>query len=226
MVVAMKAMILAAGRGERLRPLTDSTPKPLVEVGRYRLIEWHLHNLSAAGFKQVVINLAHLGDQIREFIGDGSRYNVEVAYSQEPEGALETGGGIFQALPLLGDDFVVINGDIWTDFPLANLKAGRSLAHLVLVDNPEHNPAGDFILDKGRVSDVGEHKRFTFSGVGVYQRQLFEHCKAGRFALAPLLKQAMAEAQVSGEHYHGHWYDIGTLPRLLALRELAEVKDH
>ena len=221
----MKAMILAAGRGERLRPLTDTTPKPLVEVGRHRLIEWHLHNLSAAGFKDIVINLAHLGDQIRQFVDDGSRFGVSVSYSQEPEGALETGGGIQQALPLLGDTFVVINGDIWTDFPLASLHAGKHLAHLVLVENPGHNPGGDFILHGNDVSDTGEGARLTFSGIGVYQRSLFDDCMPGRFALAPLLKQAMLAGQVSGECYQGHWYDIGTIERLQALRNLPEVSD-
>lgn len=214
----MRAMILAAGRGERLRPLTDSTPKPLLQVGPKRLIEYHIVNLHDAGITDIVINTAWLGEQIREYLGDGSRYGVTISYSTEPEGALETGGGIYQALPLLGEGpFVVINGDIWTDYPLSDLqlKAG-TLAHLVLVDNPEHNPGGDFSLDDKLVRNGGP-AALTFSGIGVYSARLFAGCEAGRFPLAPLLREAMQADAVTGEHYRGRWFDIGTEQRLQQL---------
>jgi len=211
----MRAMILAAGRGERMRPLTDHTPKPLLPVGGRALIEHHLAALAAAGFREVVINHAHLGAQIEAALGDGARYGLLIRYSPE-ETALETGGGIFRALPLLGPEpFVVINGDIWTDYPLAQLpQAPAGLAHLVLVDNPAHHPQGDFALDAaGRVYEEGQ-PRFTFSGIGLYRPELFEGCEAGRFALAPLLRRAMAAGRVSGEHYRGAWIDVGTPERL------------
>lgn len=213
----MKAMILAAGRGERMRPLTDHTPKPLLEVAGLPLIVYHLRNLATAGFHEIVINHAHLGNRIEAALGDGSAYGVTIRYSAE-ETALETGGGIFRALPLLGDEpFVAINGDVWTDFPLASLRdKGEWLAHLVLVDNPKHHPHGDFVLDNGRVSVNGDH-RLTFSGIGVYRRALFADCEPGAFPLAPLLRNAMARGEVTGEHYQGHWWDIGTPERLQTL---------
>ncbi len=217
-------MILAAGRGERLRPLTDRLPKPLVEVGGRSLIEHHLHALAAAGFQQVVINLAHLGEKIRERLGDGSAYGVEILYSPEGENGLETGGGIFQALPLLGDDpFLVVNADIYTDFPFATLRAPmQCLAHLVLVDNPPHHPEGDFFLDRcGCVNVRGRGKRLTFAGIGLYHPALFRGCRAGKFPLAPLLRQAMAMDEVSGEHFRGRWLDVGTRERLEQARALA-----
>ena len=220
---AMKAMILAAGRGERMRPLTDHTPKPLLPAGGKRLIEYHLEALADAGFREVVINLAHLGEQIRDHLGDGERYGLSIAYSQEPEGALETGGGIFNALPLLGDaPFLVVNGDVWSDYPFKELREPQGLAHLVLIDNPEHNPKGDFALEAGAVKSEGE-PRFTFSGIGLYRPELFDGCEPGAFPLAPLLRAAMAKGAVSGEHFTGHWLDIGTPQRLEALnQELAE----
>jgi MurNAc alpha-1-phosphate uridylyltransferase len=214
----MKAMILAAGRGERMRPLTDVTPKPLLEAGGKRLIEYHLEALRAGGFTDVVINTAHLGEQLIEALGDGQRYGLRLRYSPEPEGALETGGGIHRALPLLGDaPFLVVNGDVWCDYPLApRALADDDLAHLVLVDNPAHHEHGDFHLAGGRVDQAGE-PRLTFSGIGYYRPELFADCTPGRFPLAPLLREAMDAGRVSGEHHGGHWSDVGTPERLAAL---------
>ncbi len=212
-------MILAAGRGERMRPLTDCTPKPLLPVAGQPLIEHHIEALAQAGFKELVINHAHLGGQIEAALGDGQRWNINILYSPEPSGALETGGGIFKALPLLGDaPFVVINGDIWTDYDLAHLIPPKhELAHLVLVDNPAHNPEGDFLLSRDGLCSDGAGKRLTFSGIGIYHPALFAACKPGAFPLAPVLKAAMAQGRVSGEHYTGRWVDVGTPQRLEAL---------
>jgi MurNAc alpha-1-phosphate uridylyltransferase len=214
----MKAMILAAGRGERMRPLTDHTPKPLLRIGGQTLIERQIHALVRAGIRELVINHAHLGDMLVEALGDGRSCGARITWSPEPPGALETGGGIFNALPLLGDDaFVVVNADIWTDFDFANLPAAPDgLAHLVLVANPEHHPAGDFALGGGRVSRDGP-VRYTFSGIGLYRAQLFTGCTPGAFPLAPLLHQAMDAGKVSGELYRGTWFDIGTPERLAAV---------
>jgi len=221
----MKAMILAAGKGERMRPLTLHTPKPLVPVAGVPLIEYHLRGLAAAGFDEVVINHAWLGQQIEDHLGDGSRWGLRIAYSAETE-PLETGGGIFKALPLLGEQpFVLINGDVWTDYDLAHLRRPLAgLAHLVLVDNPEHHVQGDFSLAQDQVSDAsGEGARLTFSGLSVLHPALFDGCQAGAFKLAPLLRQAMAQGQVSGEHHPGQWIDVGTLERLAQVeRVLAE----
>lgn len=216
----MKAMILAAGRGERMRPLTDETPKPLLKAGGKRLIEYHLQGLAQAGFHDIVINHAHLGEQIEQVLGDGSRYGVRITYSVEGQ-ALETGGGIFKALPLLGDaPFLVVNGDVWCDYPFARLREHSvELAHLVLVDNPPQHPQGDFVLTHGKVHDK-EGERLTFSGIGVYHPSLFAGCEAGAFPLAPLLRRAMAANAVSGEHYRGRWFDIGTPERLQQLDRL------
>lgn len=221
----MKAMILAAGRGERMRPLTDSTPKSLLPVGGRRLIEHHLAALAAAGFDDVVINHAHLGEQIEQALGDGGRYGVRIRYSPETA-ALETGGGIFNALHLLGDaPFLVINGDIWTDYPLGRLRRPPpGLAHLVLVDNPAHHPTGDFCLDGERVHADGE-RMLTYSGIGVYRPALFAGCAPGRFPLAPLLRWAMAQGEVSGEYYAGRWIDVGTPERLQALERSLRMED-
>jgi MurNAc alpha-1-phosphate uridylyltransferase len=215
----VKALILAAGRGERMRPLTDSTPKPLLEVGGCSLIEHTMAALKQAGIVDLVINLAHLGEQIRQRLGDGSAHEVHITYSQEPDGALDTGGGIVRALPLLGDDpFLVVNGDIWTDFPFARLLQPRdAVAHLVLVDNPLHHPEGDFILAGDRVYDRGPGSRLTFSGIGVYAPGLFADCRPGVFPLAPVLRRAMEEGLVSGQYYPGAWYDVGTPKRLADL---------
>lgn len=215
----MKAMILAAGKGERLRPLTLHTPKPLVKVAGVPLIEHHLRALAAAGFSEVVINHAWLGHKIEAYLGDGAQLGLSICYSAEGE-PLETGGGIHKALPLLGDEpFVVINGDIWTDYPLAQLPRYLSGdAHLVLVDNPEHNPQGDFALAQGQVLD--QRPGLTFSGISVLSPALFANCQGGAFKLAPLLRQAMAVGRVSGEHYRGHWIDVGTHERLAQVERL------
>ena len=219
----MKAMILAAGRGERMRPLTLDRPKPLLEVGGLPLIVHHLHALAMAGFRDVVVNVSWLGSQIVAALGDGSRYNVRLAYSDEGPEPLETGGGIFRALPLLGPaPFLVLNGDVWTDYPYAKLRESlrpTDLAHLVLVGNPDHNPAGDFVLRAGRiVEEPGE--RLTFSGVGVYRPGLFDGCQDGIFKLAPLLRAASRAGRVSGEVHDGDWLDIGTPERLAELDRL------
>jgi len=215
----MKAMILAAGRGERLRPLTDSVPKPLLPVGKCCLIEWHLHRLVDAGITEIVINLSHLGHLIRERLGDGHRYGAQIKYSVEPEPALETAGGIMHALDLLGDGpFVVINGDVWTDYPLHNLHVPERLAHLVLVNNPAHHSRGDFYLQGSNVSDQGTGQRYTFSGIGVYHRDLFAGYPSGRLALAPVLIEHMQSHQITGEYFAGHWFDIGTQERLQAMQ--------
>jgi len=216
----MRAMILAAGRGERLRPLTDTTPKPLLEVGGRPLIGHHLAALAAAGFREVVINLSHLGERIRAALGDGSAYGLNIHYSDEPPGALDTGGGIRQALPLLGESpFAVINGDVFTDYPLARLRAIKcDHAHLVLVANPTHNPDGDFGLQGGYVS-VDARPRCTFSGICVYHPRFFESAASGRFSVVPMLREAMAKRQVTGEIYAGAWHDIGTPERLESLRK-------
>lgn len=217
----MKAMILAAGRGERMRPLTDTTPKPLLEAGGRPLIVWHLQALARAGFDEVVINHAWLGDRIEAALGDGAEYGLRIRYSPEPPGALETAGGILQALPWLGPDpFLVINGDIWCDYPLSRLAdrplASADSAHLVMVDNPPQHPGGDFVLEDGRLKPEGG-PRLTFSGIGVYAPALFADLEPGKRPLAPLLKAAMAEGRVSGEHYGGQWFDIGTPARLQQL---------
>jgi MurNAc alpha-1-phosphate uridylyltransferase len=216
----MKSMILAAGRGERMRPLTDHTPKPLLPAGGKPLIVWHIERLAAAGFRELVINHAHLGVQIETALGDGSRWNVSIAYSDEGI-ALETAGGIANALPLLGDGpFLVVNGDVFCNYDFARLRAyglGDDLAYLVLVPNPEHHPSGDFSLEAGRVRDGGEPP-FTFSGIGLYRPELFAGIAPGTPArLAPLLRAAMAEGRVGGELFTGRWLDIGTPQRLAEL---------
>jgi MurNAc alpha-1-phosphate uridylyltransferase len=217
----MHALILAAGRGERMRPLTDATPKPLLKVGGRALIEYHLDALAAAGITDIVINLAHLGAQIENALGDGARYGVAIRYSHEGERGLETGGGIVHALPMLGETpFIVINGDIYCDYPFARLpQTPAGLAHLVLVDNPPQHPQGDFALDGDAIRAAGEHK-LTFSGIGVYRPALFGNAPQGAFPLAPILRAAMQAGQVSGEHYRGEWQDIGTPERLAALDAL------
>ncbi len=215
----MKAMILAAGRGERMGSLTDGKPKPLLEAGGKSLIEYQIEALAKAGFQQLVINHAHLGEQIEAALGDGAKFGVEIQYSPEPEGALETGGGIQHALPLLGDKpFVVTNGDIWTDFPLSTLPDSPSgLAHLVLVDNPSHHRSGDFALHGERVVAKGS-PMLTYSGIGVFRAELFQNNSATRFPLAPLLYEAIDNRQAGGEYYAGNWQDVGTPERLADLR--------
>lgn len=225
----MRAMILAAGRGERMRPLTDHVPKPLLEVGGLPLIEHHLRRLAAAGVRDVLVNTAYRSAQIRDFVGDGSRWGLTVCCSDEGERALETGGGVVRALPWLaakGDDcpFIVLGGDVLTDYPLARLIARAKvlpptvLAHLVLVDNPDHHPHGDFALDLERVCNAPSG-RLTFSGLALYRPALFDRAElyadaAGAFPLGPLLRQAAAAGTVTGERYAGFWLDVGTVERL------------
>ncbi len=224
----MKAMILAAGRGERMRPLTDHTPKPLLQAGGKPLIVWHIEKLAAAGFCDIVINHAHLGMQLEAALGNGRQFGVSIRYSPEDE-ALETAGGIANALPLLGDQpFLVINGDVFSEIDFASvrgLKAG-DLAWLLLVDNPEHNPRGDFALDGTRVVGQGAVMH-TFSGIGVYRPELFDPVARGSKAkLAPLLRAAMASGKVGGMLYHGCWMDIGTPERLTELDRLLRAPEN
>lgn len=220
----MDAFILAAGRGERLRPLTDTVPKPLVPVGDSTLIEIRIRALAAAGITHIVVNHAHLGKQIMQHLGDGTRYGVRISYSDESSGALGTGGGIVKALPLLkSDPFLVVNSDIWTDYPFAGLPGTLSgLAHLVLVDNPTHNVNGDFCLrgDRLRKLDDCENGRVTFTGIGVYRRALFTGLTHSTLALAPLLIAACDRNLVSGEYYDGVWIDVGTPERLQILNTM------
>ena len=208
----MKAMVLAAGRGERMRPLTDRQPKPLLEVHGKPLIVHHVEALARAGFAQIVVNLSWLGEQIRARLGDGGEFGVSIAYSEEPE-ALETAGGIVQALPLLGERFAVVNADVFTDYDFARLRETDSIAHLVLVANPAHNHGGDFALADGVVGNDGD-PLYTFSGIACYQRQFFEGLEPGKRALAPLLREAAERGEVSGELFAGNWSDIGTPERL------------
>lgn len=217
----MKAMILAAGRGERLRPLTDSTPKPLLKVGRQSLIEYHLHKLAQAGIKEVVINVAWLGGQIQQALGSGEKYGLNIHYSDEGTQALETAGGIIKALPLLGNEpFLIINGDIFTDYDFSKLVqtdiAGET--HLVMVDNPDHNHKGDFALENGWLKNSGE-PLYTYSGIGIYSPEFFAGIAAGVVALAPILKEKIAQQKVSGELFTGSWTDVGTAERLQQLND-------
>jgi N-acetyl-alpha-D-muramate 1-phosphate uridylyltransferase len=218
----MKAMVLAAGRGERLRPLTDMLPKPLLSVRGKPVIVWTIERLARAGITELVINHAHLGHKIEEALGDGRAFGVAIRYSPEAE-ALETAGGIANALPLLGSQpFIVVNGDVYCDFDFSTLRrhtlAGR-LAHLVLVANPEHNAAGDFVLDGSRVAMEGA-TRYTFSGIALYRPELFAGVERGAKAkLAPLLTQAIRQGRVEGELHRGTWHDVGTPQRLAALNQ-------
>lgn len=226
MVNAMKtAMILAAGKGERMRPLTDHTPKPLLPVGGKPLILWHIEKLAKAGFGRIVINHAHLGDQIEEILGDGEAFGVELRYSREGE-PLETAGGIATALPLIDADiFPVVNADVFCDYGfarfadvMARMQDENTLAHLVLVDNPPHHPKGDFALAGEKVLDGDSAHSLTFSGLGVYRRELFASTEPWKKApLAPLLKDAMKMGRVTGEHFRGRWLDVGTPQRLKEL---------
>lgn len=217
----MKAMILAAGRGERMRPLTDTIPKPLVPFRGGRLIEPLLQELHHAGVQEVVMNVCYLAEQIIAFLGDGSRYGLQIQYSREEAvGRLETGGGVYQALPLLGTQpFLLVSADIITQFPFAKLMTKRlpGLAHLVLVDNPDFHPLGDFNLNAdGTVSEQGDNK-LTFAGIGVLHPQLFAGCVPGKFPLLKLFREAIAARCLTGEHYQGDWHNIGTYAQLKAL---------
>ena len=211
-------MILAAGRGQRLAPLTDTLPKPLVEVGETTLIERHLARLATAGIREIVINVAHLGHLIEACLGDGRAYGVSITYSREACGPLETGGGIARALPLLGNaPFVVVNADVWTDFPFHLGSTSAAPAHLVLVENPAHHPDGDFNLNGDRATRGAPH-RYTYAGIGVFAPSLFHGCSTPRFALAPLLFELAEAGRLSAEIHHGRWFDIGTAERLQAAR--------
>ena len=219
----MKAMILAAGRGERLRPLTDHTPKPLLKAGGKPLIVHLIERLVTAGFDDIVINYAHLGEQFPAQLGDGSQWNAKISYSPELSGGLETAGGIIHALPLLGDQpFLVVNGDIWTDFDflmLHNRLSNNDLCHLVLVPNPPQHPDGDFYLDTDNKLHAQGSGKFTFSGIGVYRPELFTGLDEGKRPLKPLLLNAMQQQRATGSFYEGEWSDIGTTERLSALDE-------
>lgn len=225
----MKAMILAAGHGTRMRPLTNHTPKPLLNVGGKPLIVWHLEKLQQAGFIDIVINIAWLGEQIPQALGDGSQWGVSIQYSDEQaEGALETAGGIIKALPLLGDQpFLVVNGDVWCDYPFPPMDgapdciATNDLAHLILVNNPPHHPNGDFALYQSRLTDQQPHlPNYTFSGIAFYRPEFFAELPYGKRRLAPLLFNAISQDQLSGELFTGDWRDIGTPERLAALDQV------
>jgi MurNAc alpha-1-phosphate uridylyltransferase len=220
----MKAMLLAAGRGERMRPLTDSVPKPLLSVGGQPLIAYHLQALARAGIADVVINLSWLGAQIPAALGDGGRYGLRIAYSEEGAPPLETGGGIFRALPLLGPEpFLVVNGDVYTDMDFTNpalVSLGDgALARLVLVPNPEHHPGGDFHLDSGQIVVAGG-ERLTYSGIGMFHPELFAGSQPGRFALLPLLQRAREAGRLEGVVHRGQWLDVGTPQRWAQLDRL------
>jgi MurNAc alpha-1-phosphate uridylyltransferase len=212
------AMILAAGRGERMRPMTDTTPKPMLRVRDQPLIERHVVALARAGFERIVINLAWLGSQISEYLGDGTRYGVTILYSEEQPRALETAGGIFRALPNLAPGpFAVVNGDIYTDYPFDELKiGGQQDAHLVLVPNPPQHPKGDFGMERG-IAMRDAARQYTFSGIAVYRMGLFAGCSDGVFPLKPLLLEAMAASRCSAELFTGLWEDVGTPERLRVL---------
>lgn len=219
----MKAMILAAGKGERMRPLTLHTPKPLLQVAGKPLLQWHIEALARSGIDQLVINHAWLGAQIEDYFGDGAGLGVSIRWSAEAS-ALETGGGILQALPLLGrEPFVLVNGDIWTDFDFAALRlpAGM-LAHLVLVDNPPHNPGGDFVLGDGLLANPLHGGGLTYSGIALVDPALLAAQQPGCFALTPLLRRAAEQGRLSGEYFSGHWLDVGTPERLRQAGALAE----
>jgi len=222
----MKVMLLAAGRGERMRPLTDEHPKPLLQVAGKPLVVWHLERLARAGFRDMVINVSWLGQQIVDALGDGSRYGVHIDWSREPWPALETGGGLFNALPLLGDaPFLLVNSDVYTDIDFASLRiAPDDLAQLVLVPNPPHHLQGDFWLDKARIGAEGG-ERLTYSGISVLRPALFAGAQPGRFPLLPWLLRALAAGRLGGQKHAGRWLDIGTPERLRELdAELASVR--
>jgi N-acetyl-alpha-D-muramate 1-phosphate uridylyltransferase len=215
----MKAMVLAAGRGERMRPLTDHTPKPLLVAGGKPLIAWHLEALARAGICEVIVNLSWRGPQIRAALGDGRQFGVHLQYSEEGSPPLETGGGIFHALPLLGPaPFLVVNGDTFTDIDLSALRLSAAAdARLVMVTNPPQHLQGDFVLEGERLV-AGAGPTLTYSGIGIFSPALFAGCTAGQFPLLPLLKRAMAAGRLQGQHHSGQWLDIGTPERLAALR--------
>jgi len=216
----MRAMILAAGRGERMRPLTDEVPKPLLEVAGKPLIEYHLENFAAAGIHEVIVNLAWKGALIRAALGNGERFGLRILYSDEGDEALETGGGIFKALSLLGPaPFVVVSGDVWSDYPLQRCStrlAANDHAHFVLVPNPEFHRRGDFGLRGSRISDA-DGPRYTYANIGVFRPEFFAGCSPGKFALAPLMFERVRQGQVSGELWSGRWNNVGTPAQLAEL---------
>lgn len=218
---AMRALILAAGRGERMRPLTSDMPKPLLSAGGKPLIDYHIEALARAGITELVVNLSWQGAKLRDYLGDGARYGVSLRFSEEGPEPLETGGGIYHALPLLGPEpFWVVNGDISCDLPFAvRGLPGGTLAHLVLVPNPAHHPGGDFVLRDGRIvsPDAGNTAKLTFAGISILAPALFNGAQPGRFPLAPLLRAAAARDQLSGECYNDRWTDVGTPARLRQL---------
>ncbi len=214
-------MILAAGRGERMRPLTDSCPKPLLEVNHKALLSYHLESLKRAGVERVVINVCWLAEQITSYVGDGSQFGLTVDYSFEQQ-ALETAGGIVQALDKLDDEFIVVNADVFTDYDFSQLLEINADAHLVLVANPEHNQTGDFAIEDGFLSNA-EHLRHTFSGIAAYKKIFFKGLSEGRQALAPLLRRAADEGRITAELYSGLWSDIGTPERLQQLNESSSI---
>lgn len=218
----MKAMILAAGRGERMRPLTDTTPKPLLVVRGKPLILWHIENLSKAGVKEIIINIAHLGYQIPKIVGNGEKFGVAITYSDEQEsGALESAGGILKALPLLGKKpFIVVNADIFCEYAFdVNFNLGDKLAHLILVNNPEHNLSGDFALENSYVLNQAK-EQYTFSGIGYYSPKIFDGLELKKSSLAPLLREKIAKREISGEVFNGLWHDIGTPQRLKEINRI------
>ena len=214
----MRAMILAAGRGRRMAHLTNEVPKPLLRIKNHYLIEYSLYSLAKIGVREIIINVAYLKEQIKLALGNGSRYGVHIHYSEEAE-ALETGGGIFQALPMLGNDpFIVVSCDIISEYPLQNLLNNTTaLAHIVLVDNPDFHPAGDFYLHGGRVSCEGKEKKLTFANIGIYRPELFVNYQPGKFRLGDVLKEAIQKNQVTGEYYSGGWHNIGTPQQLQSM---------
>lgn len=216
----MRAMILAAGRGERMRPLTDATAKPLLEVGGKSLVQRHIEALASAGMREIVINLAWKGAMIREACGDGARFGVRILYSDEGDAALETGGGVFKALPMLGvEPFVVVSGDVWTDFDFRTCidrLAARDVAHFVVAPNPSFHQKGDFGLVDSRLTDA-EGPRYTYANIGVFRPEFFGGCTAGKFPLAPLMYEWIRKGRASGELYQGPWRNIGTPEQLAEL---------
>jgi MurNAc alpha-1-phosphate uridylyltransferase len=226
----MRAMILAAGRGERMRPLTDHTPKPLLPIAGKPMIQYHIEALAQAGVRDIVINVAWLGSQIIAALGNGAQFGVRIHYSDEGDAALETGGGIFKALPLLAgasgsEPFVVVSGDIWTEYPLADSVhklAPHDVAHFVLVPNPDFHAKGDFGLSGARLVDAGE--RYTYANIGVFRPEFFAGCQPGRFPLAPLMFDWIRKDQVSGELYRGVWHNVGTPEQLRRLDQEASAQ--
>ena len=215
--MSIKVLILSAGRGKRLGKLTNDVPKPLMPIAGKPIIAHLLESLAARGLCDIIINLGHLREQMMSRLGNGSEFGVKITYSPEPEGALETGGGIHHALPLLSNSnpFIVVNGDIWTDYPFEKLVHDiPGFAHLVMVDNPPFHPQGDFAVTTTGLLDLQQENRLTYSGIGIYRHELFEHCRPGRFPLAPLLVEAIQNKKITGEHFTGAWHDSGTPDRL------------